>query len=207
MPRNPSLSPPVRGRSSARSSSGRSAKPAGRSGRAAATEAAARVDSDGGTAAVSQGPLSMAALWTQFAEQVQRASEHTWQGLRHDIEAEAQEAQRADTPQRLAAVPIGMATEQAVRWAQLTTELTASLLDVQAAWFKELESAATQLLGPLFARDGRAALASAQDIVEPPGPNGPLQALWSAQKIWSESTRVWLQAMSHDLESASPSSR
>ncbi|HSW26995.1 MAG TPA: hypothetical protein VLJ62_29840 [Burkholderiaceae bacterium] len=157
------------------------------------------------TAAILQAPLSLATMWSQFAEQMQRASEQTWQGLRHDAEAEAEQVQRADTPQQLAGLPIGVAAEQAARWAQLSTQFTTSLLDVQAAWFKQFEAVATQLMGPLFARDGRLApLGSAQDIVEPPAPNGPMQVWWSAQKMWSESTKVWLNAMSHDLQDASP---
>jgi len=154
-----------------------------------------------------QAPLSLATMWSQFAEQMQRASEQTWQGMRHDAEVEAEQVGRSDTPQQLAGLPIGVAAEQAARWAQLSTQVTASLLDVQAAWFKELESIATQWMSPLFARDGRIALGSAQDIVEPPGPNGPMQMLWSAQKIWSESAKVWLHAMSHDLQSEAPSTR
>jgi hypothetical protein len=205
MPRNSPASPPARGKPSARHPNERSSKPAGRTVRAAAAKSAVRADREADTATDLQGPLNLAAMWTQFAEQVQRANEHTWQGLRHDIEAEAEDAQRADTPQRLAAVPISMAAEQAARWAQLSNELMTSLLDVQAAWFKQLEAVATQLLGPLFARDGRIAFASAQDIVETPAPNGPMQALQSAQQLWAESTKVWLQAMSHDLEDTSPS--
>ena len=140
-------------------------------------------------------------MWSQFAEQMQRASEQTWQGLQHDAEVEAEQARRADTPQQLAGLPIGIAAEQAARWAQLSTQVAANLLDVQAAWFKQVEVIATQWMSPLFARDGRIApLGSAQDIVEPPGPDGPMQMLWSAQKIWSESAKVWLQAMSHDLQ-------
>ena len=147
-------------------------------------------------------------MWSQFAEQMQRASEQTWQGLQHDAEVEVEQAQRADTPQQLAGLPIGIAAEQAARWAQLSTQVTANLLDVQAAWFKQVEALATQWMSPLFARDGRIApLGSAQDIVEPPGPDGPMQMLWSAQKIWSESAKVWLHAMSHDLQNDQPTRR
>ena len=193
MPRKSSTAAPASAKASARRASGRAASPGQPSPAAAAA-------SDTAPAAFMQGPLAMAAVWAQFADQLQRASERTWQGLRHDLALEAEDAQHADTPQRLAGVPAGAAAEQFARWTQLSSELTASLLDVQAAWFKELEAVAMQVLGPLFARDGRIMFGSAQDIVEPPGPNGPLQALWSAQKIWSESAKVWLQAMSHDLQ-------
>jgi hypothetical protein len=202
MSRKPTASPPARGKtSSSRSTPGRA--PTRRTGPAA--KAAPPPASDASAAAIFQAPLSLATtLWSQFAEQVQRASEQTWQGLRHDAEVEAEQVQRADTPQQLAGAPIGFAAEQATRWAQLSSQVTASLLDVQAAWFKEVESVASQWMSPLFARDGRIALGSAQDLIEPPGPNGPMQWLGSAQKIWSESAKVWLQAMSHDLQSESP---
>ena len=151
-------------------------------------------------------PLGLATVWSQFAEQMQRASEQTWRGLSDDVKVEAEAVRHAETPQQLAGLPIGLAAEQATRWAQLSTQLTAGLLDVQAAWLREVESVATQMISPLFARDGRIALGSAQDIVEPPEPNGPMQMLLSTQRIWSESAKVWLHAMSHDLQSDPPNS-
>jgi len=149
-------------------------------------------------------PPSLPAVWTQFAEQMQRASEQAWQNLRRDLEGEAEDVQRAETPQQLAGAPIGFSAEQVTRWAQLSNQLAASLLDVQAAWFREVEAVVAQWLAPLVSSDGRIAFGSAQDLVEPPTPAAPMQALWSAQKLWSESTKVWLNAMSHDLQGASP---
>jgi hypothetical protein len=201
MPRKPSASPPARGKiSSSRNVARATARQASRT----PPDAAPATDS---AAAILGAPLGLATVWSQFAEQMQRASEQTWRGLSDDAKLEAEAVQHADTPQRLAGLPIGFAAEQATRWAQLSTQLAAGLLDVQAAWLKEMESVATQILGPLFARDGRiAALGSAQDIVEPPEPNGPMQMLLSTQRIWSESAKVWLQAMSHDLQSDPPNS-
>ena len=152
-------------------------------------------------------PAHMAAAWTQFAEQMQRASAQTWGALQHDVEAEAEDIRRADTPQQLAGAPIGLAAEQLTRWMQLSNQLAASLLDVQTAWFRQVEAAAAQVLAPLVSRDGHIAFASAQDLVEPPEPNGPMQALWSAQKLWAESTKVWLNAVSHDLQGDAPRAR
>jgi len=149
-------------------------------------------------------PAGVAAAWTQFAEQMQRASQQTWEALRHDVQVETEDVQRADTPQQLAGAPVGLAAEQLTRWMQLSNQLAASLLDVQAAWFKEVEAAAAQWLAPLVSRDGRIAFGSAQEFVEPPEPNGPMQALWSAQKLWSESAKVWLNAVSHDLQGDAP---
>jgi len=148
-------------------------------------------------------PASLSAVWTQFAEQMQRASEQAWQNLGADLEVEAEDVQHADTPQQLAGAPIGFNAEQVTRWAQLSNQLAASLLDVQAAWFREFEAAMAQWLAPLVTRDGRIAFGSAQDLVDPPDPAAPMQALWSAQKLWSESAKVWFNAMSHDLQGAS----
>jgi hypothetical protein len=201
MPRKPSASPPARGKIS---SSRNAVRTQQRQSSSAQPDAAPTADA---AAAILQAPLSLATMWSQFAEQMQRASEQTWQGLSDDAKLEAETVRHADTPQQLTGLPIGLAAEQATRWAQLSTQLTAGLLDVQAAWLKEVESMATRMIGPLFARDGRIALGSAQDIVEPPEPNGPMQMLWSAQRIWSESAKVWLQAMSHDLQSDPPRSR
>jgi hypothetical protein len=161
-------------------------------------------ESDTATAAIFQGPLHLAAMWSQFAEQMQRASVQTLQDLRQDAELEGEELERADTPQLLAGVPIGFAAEQAAHWAQLSAQVTGSLLDVQAAWFKDVEIVLARWMTPWFTRDGRIAFSSAQDLVEPPGANGPAQMLWSAQKVWSESAKVWLNAMSHDLQGEAP---
>lgn len=200
MPRKPNASPPARGKTSPTRTASRTPTQS--------TKAAASTTAGDAAAAVMRAPLGLATVWSQFAEQMQRASQQTWQGLTHDAEAGAEQVQRADTPQQLAGLPLGFAAEQAARWAQLSTQVTASLLDVQAAWLKEVETVATQWMGPLFVRDGRIApLGSAQDIVEPAGPNGPLQMWSSAQRIWSESAKVWLQAMSHDLQNEPSASR
>lgn len=142
---------------------------------------------------------NLSSVWTQFSQELQRASEQAWQDLRRDLEIETEDVQRADTPQQLAGAPIGFSAEQVTRWAQLSNRLAASLLDVQAAWFREVEAAAAQWLAPLVTRDGRIAFGSAQDLVEP-DPAAPMQALRSAQQWWSESAKVWLNAMSHDLQ-------
>jgi len=201
MPRKSHATPPTRGKST----SSRAARKAHTA--SAVQPARAALATPAGPATLLQGPLGLAAVWTQFAEQMQRASEQTWQGLRHDMEVEAEDVEQADTPQQLTSAPIGFAAEQATRWAQLSTQMTTSLLDAQAAWLKEVESMCTQMIGPLFAHNGRIALASAQDLVEPPGPQGPMQLLWSAQKMWSEGAKVWLHAMSHDLQADTPPAR
>ncbi|MCG3188375.1 MAG: hypothetical protein LKCHEGNO_00360 [Burkholderiaceae bacterium] len=148
-------------------------------------------------------PSGVSAVWTQFAQQMQQASEQAWQNLRRDLEVEAEDVRHADTPQQLAGAPIGFNAEQVTRWAQLSNQLAASLLDVQAAWFREVEAAVAQWLAPFVTRDGRIAFGSAQDLVDPPDSAAPMQALWSAHKLWSESAKVWLNAMSHDLQGAS----
>ena len=56
-------------------------------------------------------------------------------------------------------------------------------------------------MAPWLTHNGRIAFGSAQDLVEPPEPLGPMPTLWSAQRLWSESAKVWLNAMAHDLQS------
>jgi len=167
------------------------------------TPGAGPVEPNGGDRGGPAWAPSLSAVWTQFAEQMQRASEQAWQNLSRDLADEADDVQRAGTPQQLAGAPIGFNAEQVTRWAQLSNQLAASLLDVQAAWFKEVEAAFAQWLAPLVASNGRVAFGSAQDLVDPPDPAAPMQALWSAQQLWTESAKVWLNALSHDLQSAS----
>lgn len=147
-------------------------------------------------------PARMAAVWTQFAEQMQRAGQQTWQGLQHDAELESEALEHAGSPQQLAGAPAELAAEQAARWAQWSTQLTASLLDVQAAWFKNLESVTAQWLSPWLTQNGRIAFGSAQDLVEPPLQAGPAPLLWAAQRWWSESAKAMLQAVVHDVQGA-----
>jgi hypothetical protein len=200
MPRKPTNAPRTRGKTSAHSSAQPRKLPA-----AQPPVRAEPVGSDqAAAAAIFQGPQHMAALWSQWAEQMQRAGEQTMQGLRQDAVVDVEDVKQAETPQQLAGLPIGVAAEQAAHWAQFSTQITTSLLDMQAAWFKDVERVVTQLMSPWLTSDGRIAFASAQDLVEPPEPNGPMQMWQSAQKIWSESAKVWLQAMSHDLQTDEP---
>jgi hypothetical protein len=149
---------------------------------------------------VLQGPLQMATVWSQFAQQMQRAGEQTLQGWARDAEAHTVDAAHAKTPQQWIGLPLEAMAEQSARWLQLSTQVTASLLDVQSAWFRDVEAATAQWMTPWVARDGRAVIASAQKLVEPPSEAGPAQVWQSAQRIWSESAKVWLNAMSHDLQ-------
>jgi hypothetical protein len=170
------------------------------------TSAQAADEAAPAAAAIFEAPARLASVWTQFAGQVQRAAQQTLQGLQHDAEIESEALQRASSPQQLVGLPIEMVAEQVARWAQLSAQLAGSLLDVQTAWFKDIESVAAQLMSPWFTRNGRIAFGSAQDIVEPPTDPGPAPLLWSAQRIWSESAKAWLQAMSHDVQ-AEPAAR
>src|SRR4249920_420237 len=96
MPRKPPASPPVRGKTSPSRHAARApTRRTGKDDRTAAPEVSDAV------AAVVRGPLGLATLWSQFADQMQRVSEQTWQGLRQDAEVEAEEVRRADTPQQL----------------------------------------------------------------------------------------------------------
>jgi hypothetical protein len=156
---------------------------------------------EGASGAVLQAPLRLAAVWSDFAGQLQRANKQAWQGWQRDTEAATDEAQRAASPQQAAGLPLQFAVEQAARWTQLSTQMTASLLDVQTNWFKSIEALCTQWMTPLLAREGRIAFGSAQDLVEPPAQAGPAPIWWTAQRLWSESAKVWLNAMSHDLQS------
>lgn len=198
MPRKQANSPRVSGHSSAKRTT-----PSTRKQRV--QRAAAPVDQPGEStttgAALLQAPAHWAAVWSQWAGQMQRAGEQALRGFRQDAEVETEAVQHANTPQQWAGLPAGLAAEQAARWAQLSSQVAASLLDVQATLFKDLEAVASQLMTPWFTHNGRIELGSAQDIVEPPEQAGPMPMLWSAQRIWSESAKVWLNAMSHDLQS------
>jgi hypothetical protein len=197
MPRKPVNSPRTSGRSANRAST---RKPP-------MQRAATAVDSPPNSTfqgtALFPTPEHLSAVWSQWAEQMQRAGERTWKGFLQDAEVEGEAARHASTPQQWAGLPVGFVAEQAARWAQLSSQVSAGLLDMQATLFKDLEALATQLMAPWLTHNGRIAFGSAQDLVEPPAA-APAQLLWSAQKMWSESAKVWLQAMTHDLQAESP---
>jgi hypothetical protein len=169
--------------------------------------AAASVDQPGQAvtpdAALLQAPEHWAGMWSQWAGQMQRAGEQALRGLGQDAAVETEAVQHAQTPQQWAGLPAGFAAEQAARWAQLSSQVAANLLDVQATLFKNFEAVASHWMAPWFTHNGRIAFGSAQDIVEPPEQAGPMPMLQSAQRIWSESAKVWLNAMSHDLQGQS----
>src|SRR5262245_32165123 len=147
-------------------------------------------------AAFEQAPQQLVAMWSQWAEQMQRMGQQALKGFADDAKVEGEAVQHASTPQQWAGLPIGVAAEQTARWVQLSRQMAASLLDVQTTLFKDLEAVTTQLMAPWFTHNGRIAFASAQDLVEPPEQAGPMPMLWSAQRVWSEAARVWLNAMS-----------
>ena len=194
MPTKPSTTARKRTQSQSRSAGSQAA----RSG-----DAAQRASTAPMVSAFEQAPLQLAGLWSQWAEQVQRMSQQALKGVADDAEVEGEAVQRANTPQQWAGLPVGFAAEQAARWAQLSSQMTASLLDVQATLFKDLEAVTTQLMAPWFTHNGRIAFGSAQDLVEPPEQAGPMPMMWSAQQFWAESAKVWLHAMSHDLQGES----
>jgi len=152
-------------------------------------------------AALLQAPVRLAAVWSDFAGHLQRAGQQAWQGWQRDTEAANDEAARAGPSQQAAGLPMAFAAEQVARWTQLSMQVATSLFDVQTGLFKDLEAVCAQSMAPWVARNGRLATASAQDLIEPPVDAGPAQIWWTAQRMWSESARVWLNAVSHDLQS------
>ena len=152
-------------------------------------------------AALFQAPVRLASVWSDFAGHLQRAGQQAWQGWQRDTEAANDEATRSSAPQQAMGLPLEFAAEQVARWTQLSMQVATSLLDVQTGLFKDLEAVCAQSMAPWVGRNGGlVAKASAQDVVEPPLEGGPAQVWWTAQRMWSESARVWLNAMSHDLQ-------
>jgi len=200
MPRKPSTAARTRAQSSERRQ---------RSTRALPAQATVATPSERApvAAALEQMPVQVAAVWSHWAEQFQRMGEQALKGFADDTAVEGEAVRHTSTPRQWAGLPMGFAAEQAARWVQLSSQMTASLLDVQATLFKDFEAVTTQLMAPWFTNNGRIAFASAQDIVEPPEQAGPVPMWWSAQKIWSESAKVWLHAMSHDLQGESAASQ
>ncbi|HET7525241.1 MAG TPA: hypothetical protein VFK10_04795 [Burkholderiaceae bacterium] len=182
------------------------AQPRAATSKSQPAHAAVAAQGPAATSAFEQAPQQLAAMWSQWAEQMQRMGQQALKSFADDAQVEGEAVQRASTPQQWAGLPLGVAAEQVARWAQLSSQMTASLLDVQATLFKDLEVVTTQLLSPWFTHNGRIAFGSAQDLVEPPEQAGPVPMLWSAQRLWSESAKVWLNAMSHDLQSESAAS-
>jgi hypothetical protein len=153
-------------------------------------------------AALFQAPVRLAAVWSDFAGHLQRAGQQAWQGWQRDTETASDEAARASAPQQAMGLPLEFAAEQVARWTQLSMQVATSLLDVQTGLFKDLEAVCAHSMAPWVGGNGAlVAKASAQEAVEPPLEGGPAQIWWTAQRVWSESARVWLNAMSHDLQS------
>ena len=197
MPRKPASSPPVRGKTVTRKTQEQPSSAEADSAQESTAQAVTMMF---------QTPVRLAAAWSEWAEQMQRAGEQTLKGLRQDSKVEGEALQHAETPQQMAGLPIGFAAEQVTRWAQLSSQMAASMLDMQTAWFKDFEAVAAKLMTPWFTHDGRIAFGSAQELLEPPEPDGPMPLLRSAQRMWSESAKVWLNAISHDLQSDAPAS-
>jgi hypothetical protein len=182
-------------------------KPRRNAKRARATRAAA-ARAEVGTAAGAAAPTwfdastRIASYWSQWAEQMQRVSNQAALDFRADAEAEADELQRAPSPLQRAGLPLEFAAEGVTRWIQLSVQLMSGLLDMQARWVQETEAFAAATLRPWLGGDRIIRIAPVDALLEPPPQATTAQLLQSAQQAWSESAKVWLNALSHDLQDA-----
>lgn len=145
--------------------------------------------------------------WSAWPEQMRRIAEQTVLDLERDAELEDDEVQHASTPQDLWSRQAEYAGEVWTRLARSSVQFTGIVLDAQAAWLREVEARTAQLMQPWLDRDRQPVLASAQPLFDPPQPVNPTQAVEAMQRLWSESTKLWFNAISHDLQAGGASTR
>ena len=152
------------------------------------------------TAAAADAPSAFAAYWSAWPDLMRRIGEQTVHDLRHDAEVETDEVQHLSTPQDLWSRQAEFAGEVWMRMARGSVQFAATMLDAQSAWFRDAESRFAQALRPWLG-DGRPpVLGSAQPLFDPPQPLAPAQAFEAMQRFWGESTKLWFNAVSHDLQ-------
>jgi hypothetical protein len=142
----------------------------------------------------------------RFMQGWQQAQVRTLQGMGHDAEAAAEEAGRATGVQDLLGLQVAYATEEWARMMQFSSQMLASLLDVQAQWTRDMEAGAgAWLQGALPSGTPTAApvLPLLPDLLRPPRAMGLVEAAQAAQAAWAGTTKAWLDAINHDLEATS----
>jgi hypothetical protein len=139
----------------------------------------------------------------RFMQGWQQAQARTLQNMGHDAEAAAEEAGRATGVQDLLGLQVAYATEEWARMMQFSSQMLASLLDVQAQWTRDMEAGAgAWLQGSLQGGMPTAApvLPTLPDLLRPPGAMGLVEVAQAAQAAWAGTTKAWLDAINHDLE-------
>jgi hypothetical protein len=162
--------------------------------------ASAAAPRTGPSSIAADAPSAFANYWSAWPDLMRRIGEQTVHDLQRDAELETDEVQHLSTPQDLWSRQAEFAGEVWMRMARGSVQFAATMLDAQSAWFRDAESRFAEAMRPWLG-DGRPLLlGSAQPLFDPPQPLAPAQALEAMQRFWGESTKLWFNAISHDLQ-------
>jgi hypothetical protein len=162
--------------------------------------AAAAAPSAAPTAVAADAPSAFASYWNAWPDLMRRIGEQTVHDLRHDAELESDEVQHLSTPQDLWSRQAEFAGEVWMRLARSSVQLAATMLDVQSAWYRDAEARWAETMRPWLGDGQHPVLGSAQSLFDLPQPLPPAQAFEAMQRFWGESTKLWFNAISHDLQ-------
>jgi hypothetical protein len=105
--------------------------------------------------------------------------------------------------QQLMSLQATLAAQQITQMAQIASTVLSSLLDMQRQWLQQFEAGAAQATDAWLASNGEAAKPQpSYAALEPPTDTTPMGMLNNAQAAWTEWTRAWLNAVSHDMHAA-----
>jgi len=136
----------------------------------------------------------------RFFEQMQQSQAQALKSL--DQRPAGAATAEGDGLQDLFGLQVAMAAEQFTSMAQLSNQMFASVLDIERQWFEQMQAGAAELArGWLQSNEALASPATRRALEVPPD-TSPIGLFNNAQAAFAEMTKVWLDAVSHDVQHA-----
>jgi hypothetical protein len=181
--------------SSRRSSSGAAAS-------ASAVDAANEASALGSDAARTMFDASMNASLNvlRFIEQMQQSQAQALKSL--DQRPAAASASEGDGLQDLLGQQMTFAAEQFTSMAQLSTQVFAGVLDLERQWLEQMQAGAAELARGWLQSNAALTSPATRRALEMPADTSPIGLFNNAQAAFAEMTKVWIDAVNHDVQHA-----
>jgi hypothetical protein len=137
----------------------------------------------------------------RFFEQMQQQQAQALRGVEPAKPAAAND-EAVNGLQDLIGLQVTFAAEQFANMAQLSNQMFASVLDVERQWLEQWQSGAADLARGWIASNGALASPATRRALELPTDTSPIGLFNNTQAAFAEMTKVWLDAVSHDVQRA-----
>jgi hypothetical protein len=104
--------------------------------------------------------------------------------------------------QELIGMQIAAAAEQFANLAQFSTQMLTALLDVERQWVEQMEASTADMARGWLATNGTLTAPTTKAALELPTDTSPIGLFNNAQAAMAEMTKVWVEALTHDVQRA-----